>query len=523
MNLDLKQMTLHQKIGQLIMFGFDALTLNEHAIRLIKEYQVGNVILFTRNIKTPEQVFALTRALQKLAMETIGVPLLIAIDQEGGMVTRIRSHATFFPGAMTVAATGRPQDAEKLGYMMGSELRALGINMNLAPVFDVNNNPNNPVIGVRSYSDDSQTVAHFATAATHGLQKNVLATAKHFPGHGDTHVDSHLALPVVNWDEARLQAVELYPFKQAIEAGIKAIMSSHVSFPSLDSSGLPSTLSKPILTDLLRHKMGFEGLIITDCMQMKAIRNAFTTPEATYLSIMAGADMVCISHSEVFQTEAVKLLQARADSGDLPEAVLDARVANILRIKASLPAYNEPQDYATVRLHVENPENRAFSERVVRDAVTLVKGKPIVLNPNALLIQMAPQATSFADDTDGEANIEMSLKHAFPKLKVITLKPDFKEDALNRVYKQAQTHPQVIVCSYNANIYPNQIKLIETLIDQGADVHVMAMRNPYDLFHTDKIKQYVCFYEYTPYAVNALIAYLKGDLIPSGELPIHHV
>jgi len=182
---DVANLTLEEKIGQLLMFGFDGEDLNDHTIELIKKYKAGNVILFTRNIKSGEQLFKLNQNLQKLAYESIGIPLFVGIDQEGGMVTRIQQGATFFPGAMTLAANDSLEDCYEVANLMGKELKALGINMNFAPVLDVNNNPKNPVIGVRSFSDNPQTVSDYGTEFMKGLQNHVIATGKHFPGHGD--------------------------------------------------------------------------------------------------------------------------------------------------------------------------------------------------------------------------------------------------------------------------------------------------------------------------------------------------
>ena len=252
---DIDKLTIDEKIGQLIMCGFDALELNDHIINLIKNYHVGNVILFTRNVKSMKQVFELNKNLQKLALKNLGIPLLISIDQEGGMVTRIKNEATFFPGAMTIASSNNLDNAYLSGKYMGEELINLGINMNLAPSLDVNNNPLNPVIGVRSYSDDPKVVSEFGIMTIKGLQENVIATAKHFPGHGDTQVDSHLALPEINYGKKRLEAIELYPFKNAIKNGVKAIMSSHINFPAYTEDNLPTTLSKKCLTGLLREEL----------------------------------------------------------------------------------------------------------------------------------------------------------------------------------------------------------------------------------------------------------------------------
>ena len=254
-NID--NLTLDEKIGQLLMFGFDALELNDHAIELIKEYHFGSIILFTRNVKTMKQLFDLNKNLQKLAMSSLKIPLFISIDQEGGMVTRLKSGGTYFPGAMTLSASNSSDNSYLCGKFMGKELVSLGFNMDLAPVLDVNNNPLNPVIGVRSFSDNPEVVSEYGIQFMKGLQENVIATAKHFPGHGDTNTDSHLSLPLISHGVERLDAVELYPFKKAIDNGIKAIMSSHINFPAYTEKGLPTTLSKKCLTGLLREKLGF--------------------------------------------------------------------------------------------------------------------------------------------------------------------------------------------------------------------------------------------------------------------------
>ena len=233
-----------EKIGQLFMFGIQKDHLDETTLEMIVKYKLGNVILFARNCVSPKQIFELNQALHQQAIKHLRVPMFISIDQEGGMVTRIFNGSTFFPGSMTITATNDIRYATTNGEYMGEELDALGINMNLAPILDVNNNPKNPVIGVRSYSDDPKIVSNYATAFFKGLQKHVLATGKHFPGHGDTHLDSHLALPKVGYDRARLEAVELVPFKHAIQEGIHALMTSHIDFPAFTEGGLPATLSK---------------------------------------------------------------------------------------------------------------------------------------------------------------------------------------------------------------------------------------------------------------------------------------
>ncbi|TCO68672.1 beta-glucosidase-like glycosyl hydrolase [Caldanaerobacter subterraneus] len=291
----IEEMTLEEKIGQMLMIGFPSAFYDDHIRELVTSYKIGNVILFSRNVQDARQVMDLCTDIQKEAIENTGIPAFISIDQEGGMVTRIYRGATYLPGNMAIGATKDPENAYKVGEIAGRELRTIGININFAPVMDVNNNPLNPVIGVRSYGENPEDVANFGINYIKGLQKEgVIATAKHFPGHGDTTVDSHLDLPKVNHGKDRLYEVELYPFKKAVENGVDAIMTAHILFPALEDSKVPATLSYNILTRILREEFKFDGLIITDCMEMNAIAKYFGTQKAASMAIKAGADIVLV-------------------------------------------------------------------------------------------------------------------------------------------------------------------------------------------------------------------------------------
>lgn len=511
-DLDLKK-----KIGQLLMFGFDATEVNEHAIHMIRDLNIGNVILFTRNIESPKQLHKLTFDLQELAMTHIGIPLFIAIDQEGGMVTRIRQGGTFFPGAMTISATDNPDHATWVGETMGMELAMLGINVDFAPVLDVNINPRNPVIGVRSYSDDEERVARFGTAFIKGLQKHVIATAKHFPGHGDTHLDSHLALPRVDVDRRRLEQVELHPFKVAIEEGVQAIMSSHIVFKALDDR-FPATLSHPILTDLLRKELGFDGLIFTDCLQMKAIQNTYTTPKAAVMALYAGANVMCVCHSEDLQESAQKEIFRAVFEHELSSSLIDERVSRVLARKASLQPFR--YSYSDVLEHVGTKEAKDRAQAIVTQAVTRVKGKVFQPKDRTLLIGILPKATSIADETDGKSDFYDRLKEALPSFDVLSFDLGIDQPDIDKAVTCARDYDQVVLCTYNANTDLGQQNLIETIVSLGVEHHVIAMRNPYDLVFVPTIENYVCFYENTPNAREALIDYLKGTRIPEGSLPI---
>lgn len=515
------QLTIEEKIGQMMMVGFDALTPNDHIIDMIEKLKIGNVILFARNVQTPEQLFILNQNLQKLAMTSIGIPLFISIDQEGGMVTRIFNGATFFPGAMTIAATKHASYANQLGDIMGEELLHLGINMNLAPVLDVNNNPKNPVIGVRSFGDDPHTVATFGMAMIKGIQKHIIAVGKHFPGHGDTHTDSHMALPTVEHDLERLQAVELVPFKKAIQCGLKGIMSSHINFPALTEAGRPTTLSKNVMTGLLREQLQFEGLIVSDCMQMKGIQNHYTTPEACVMAIDAGINIVCVSHSKDLQTQSYFRLLEAAKQNLLPTSLIDERVARILKFKKDNIRLHLNQSYAAVQPHIENEHHRYLSYHVVKKAATLVKGNPLKLGADALLIAILPMATTIADEKDAPFDFIQSVKEQLPQLESIISPVEPSDEDILRIIETAKSHQQIIMTSYNANIYQQQLDLINRLHTLDKEVHIISMRNPYDLHLTNVIKHYVCLYENTPNAMKVLLEYLKGDLKLEGKVPIH--
>ena len=330
------EMTIEEKVGQLIMVGFEGTQANEAIETHIRERFVGGVVLFSRNIQSPKQTAELTNELQRLASATAHqIPLFIGIDQEGGWVIRLRDGATVLPGNMALGATDSTELAERAGEITAVELAAVGVNLNFAPVMDVNNNLHNPVIGRRSFGESSGLVSRLGVAYIRGLQRNgVLATAKHFPGHGDTTVDSHFDLPTVNHDLERIHALELQPFRAAIDADVAAIMTAHIVYPALDANR-PATLSPTILTDLLRKQLRFDGLIITDDMEMKAIDDRYRSGEAAVMAIEAGADIVMVLWTPAKQIEVFDSLLSAVKSGRISQARLDQSVKRILKSKGA--------------------------------------------------------------------------------------------------------------------------------------------------------------------------------------------
>ncbi|PUU89567.1 MAG: beta-N-acetylhexosaminidase, partial [Halanaerobium sp.] len=331
----LENMTLAEQVGQLFLVGFHSQTIDSQIKDLLENYYVGGVIYFTRNIENLEQTQKLSKNLQELALNNgARIPLFIAVDQEGGKVRRIKD-LSYFPANQTLGAAGNQERTRKTAAITARELKGVGVNLNLAPVLDVNNNPNNPVIGERSFGAEPELVAKMGAAYIKGLQsEGIIAAAKHFPGHGDTVTDSHTALPVINHSRARLDAVELYPFKKAIEVGVEVIMAAHIYFPAIETeAGIPATLSKAVLTDLLREELDFRGLIITDDMEMGAITKNFGTVQGAVRSIKAGSDIVLISHSYDLQKEALAAVTAAVKNGEITKKRIKESVKRILKLK----------------------------------------------------------------------------------------------------------------------------------------------------------------------------------------------
>ncbi len=321
-------------IPSLFCIGLPGPELDDSTRRLL-DRGVGGVILFARNVRSPEQVARLCHDLKAYA----GRPLLITIDQEGGRVARLREGFTAIPAMRDLGATGDGALGREVGRVLGRELKAVGIDLNFAPVMDVDSNPANPVIGTRSLARDPETVARLGVALAQGMQEvGVAACAKHFPGHGDTDTDSHLALPRLGHGMDRLKAVELLPFRAAIAGGVASIMSAHVVFEALDS-GVPGTLSKKVMTDLLAGEMGFGGLRISDCMEMKAIANGqgwCGVVGASVKALQAGVDLVLISHGHDLAHAAMDAAEKALNAGELAHArVADAEA----RLKVVLECY----------------------------------------------------------------------------------------------------------------------------------------------------------------------------------------
>lgn len=358
-------MTDRDTIGQLFMVGFQGTDLSPEFIDWLHECRPGGVILFSRNLVDAEQIARLTNSLQEHAPNP---PLLIAIDQEGGRVSRLPQDFTVFPSAASIAACQSTDVAYATAEITAKELRAVGINMNMAPVLDVNSNPANPIIGNRSYGEHAEQVSHFGLAVMQGLQDHgVIPCGKHFPGHGDTMTDSHKVLPVVSSSRTRLEEVELAPFRHAIQHGLPTIMTAHVHYPALDPDA-PATLSRFILTDLLRNELGFEGVTLTDDMEMRAILDHSTIGEASIRALQAGADMILICHQHARQSEAIFAIEKAVEEGELSMEDLSTHAERIWKLKEKFLSSRKPITPSLVAQTVGIPQHKQLREKIQRVA-----------------------------------------------------------------------------------------------------------------------------------------------------------
>lgn len=414
------EMTLDEKIGQMLMPDFrqwkqagesevqDFTEMNEEVAEIIDEFDLGGVILFAQNVKTTEQTAKLTHDLQQVAIndEDGNLPLLTTIDQEGGIVTRLGT-GTNFPGNMAIGATKNEQSSYDTGSVIGKELNSLGINVNFAPSVDVNNNPLNPVIGLRSFSSNPDLVAKLGVKMIEGIQSNgVAAAAKHFPGHGDTATDSHYGLPKVDKSLEELKKVELKPFQAAIDNGVDMIMTAHIQFPQIEKDTytsikdgqeiqIPATLSDDILTGLLREDMNFDGVIITDALNMAAIAENFGEVETVKMAFEAGVDIALMptilrSKADVPKLRAiVDGVKEAVESGEISEEKINESATRVVKLKIDRGVMNVANDNKTVEEKIANAksivgskENRDVERRVSAEAITVVKNEENILPLN---------------------------------------------------------------------------------------------------------------------------------------------
>ncbi len=507
-------MNITTKIGQHFVCGFPGTTMDEAFTEAVRTHKIANVILFARNIESKEQVKRLCEDIQALVRKECGTDALIGIDQEGGMVTRLSEDCTNVPSAMALSAIGESSAAYEAGVITASELNALGIGCDFAPVLDVNSNKVNPVIGVRSFGDTKQKVIEYGLAMAEGLQgKGIMAVGKHFPGHGDTHLDSHLALPKVISDREELEE-HISPFRAAINGGLQGIMSSHILFPALEKEDIPATMSRCILTDFLKGELGFKGLIFTDCMEMQAIGRYYGTVDASLSALQAGADMVCISHHVELACKAIDLVHEAVSDGRLSEEEFSASTQKILLAKSML-AEQEKIDFSVVGCADHKRRNQALVEKslcLVNERGFLLGDKPLFVAPrlfNATYVSNLHDTLSFAPEME---------KRLGGGSMVVSDDPQAKE--IESVATKAPFYTSVVVGTCNGHLFTGQLALVEKLAKLGLPVCAVALRNPYDLSSLPQSVQSYATFAYRREALDALAKVLAKKLIPTGNLPV---
>ncbi|MFD7835209.1 glycoside hydrolase family 3 protein [Streptomyces sp. NPDC059761] len=547
-------MSLAEKIGQLFVsraYGHSATDPDpadaeqnlklfgvRTAAELVSRYHLGGIIYFSsaHNTRGPQQIAELSAALQRAAAGTgSGIPLLLSTDQEHGAVARIGKPATLLPGAMALGArhgagatgsgtggtdTGSDSaaaaDARRAARIAGAELAAMGIRQDYAPVADVNVNPANPVIGVRSFGSDPQAVAALVAAQVRGYQgAGVAATAKHFPGHGDTETDSHVGLPVMRHSRAQWEELDEPPFRAAVEAGVDAVMTAHIVFPALDPSGDPATLSGPIVTGILRERLGFRGVVVTDALDMAGVRQKYGDDRVPVLALKAGCDQLLnppdlgLAHRSVL---------AAVEAGELTQARIEESVLRILELKARRGLFDAAHTAAgRTDALVGIPAHLAAADEIAAGTTTLLANpvKLLPLDPTAappvLVTGTDPASPS---GTTGPPTAVLARELTALGCRATAVPPA-------RAVAAAPGNAAVLVCTYNVPEGDDpQRTLVTELLATGVPVVVVAIRNPYDPARLPACAAELATYTWTDVEMRAAARVVTGAVRPTGRLPV---
>lgn len=490
-----------------MMFSFNGYSVPDDILELVKQGEVVSFCIFKKNIHSPAQLRDIAESIHNAAREGGQLTPIIGIDQEGGQLMAVANGATEMPGNMALGATRSAELAEEYGRVTARELLAMGANMNFAPTLDVNNNPLNPVIGIRSFGDDPKWVAELGLGLIKGVQsQGVIATAKHFPGHGDTDSDSHLAAPVVAHDMERLRAIELVPFLKAIEGNVGAIMSAHIIFQALDPENA-ATISPKVLTEFLREELGYNGLIVTDAMDMHAVSRLGAIPSTTG-AVNAGADLIMLGH-----------LENQADiHWHLKPSYSAQSIARIQEAQRRVPS--ELLDFSIVG----SAEHIAVAQKIADRSITVVRDfdRLLPLNKERSLGVVTVQATNLTP-----ADSSAFIKNKFPDA-IVARKSDAvthvlpfnaDDDGIRQALDAVAGLDVVVVGTITANNDPSQGAFVNALIERGQQVIVVALRTPYDLVAFPQLRAYLCAYGIREVTTEAIARVLFGEIEATGILP----
>ena len=531
-------LTLRQKVGQLIMpwvlgdFAPEGAPSHDRILEYIEDQGIGGVIM---SVGSPTEVAAKLNDFQAHS----NIPLLVAADLETGAGFRMRGAvqmpgtielggATDFPSLMAVGATADPQLAYEMGRITAREARGVGIHIPFAPVLDVNNNPDNPIINVRSFGENPEDVADLGAAFVRGVQEHgAIATGKHFPGHGDTETDSHLGLPVIPHSRARMDSVEIFPFRHAIEAGMGAVMTAHISVPSLDGGvGDPATLSSAVLTDLLRDEMEFDGLLFTDAMDMSAISRGFGAEEASVRAIEAGADVILMPPSV---ERAVEGIAAAVESGRIEASRIDASVRRILETKKQMGLDRD----RTVQIDqigqvVGIPAHTQVAAEIAERSITLLHNGgnllPLLGTRSARVMSVSFRRTS---DVLAGRYFNTRLRQTYPRLTTAGLDVNSGPALYEDLLRQARQQALVILSTYvTAFSQSGSLALPEEVVDFAGQLTkigvphiVISFGNPYLITELPDVRAYMLAWSGSEVSQTAAAQALFGDIEISGRVP----
>ncbi|WP_395371126.1 glycoside hydrolase family 3 protein [Streptomyces tubercidicus] len=539
----ISRMTPEEKAGQLFVmrvFGHSATdpdpadaAANQkeigvaNAAELIAKYHVGGIIYFgwAHNTREPHQIADLSNGIQKAAAaQRLPVPVLISTDQEHGIVARVGAPATLFPGAMALGAGGSREDARTAARIAGEELFAMGIRQDYAPDADVNVNPANPVIGVRSFGADPQAVARMVTAEVKGYQgAGIAACAKHFPGHGDTDTDSHVGLPYIHHSAEEWERLDAPPFRAAIAAGIDSIMTAHIVVPAFDPSEDPATLSRPLLTGILRERLGYDGVVVTDSLGMEGVRVKYGDARVPVLALKAGVDQLlnppdlALAHGAV-----LKALK----EGELTERDLDAKLLRILLLKERRGLFRDPYTtHRAVDRAVGTRAHLATADRIADRTTTLLRNDTGILplsRRRERRVLVAGVDAAAPSGTGGPPTTVLA--RALTELGfTATALPTGMTPTRQRIDEAVAAlgeRDAVVVATYNVTAGSAQRKLVDALLATGKPVVQLAVRNPYDIAQLGGVRAALASYSWTDVELRAAARVIAGQRDPAGRLPV---
>lgn len=508
----IESMTLEHKVGQMFMVNLFGAGLSEAGRDILQRWQPGAVLLMNSNIQTPAQITQLVNTYQETITQAGGVPLFVATDQEGGIIARLQEGFTEWPVPMLLTAANDAELAARVGAAMGTELGAVGVNMNLAPVADLQTNLNNPIIGRRSPGSDPQLVGQMIAGLIEGMRSvGVMATAKHFPGHGDSDEDSHTTLPNLTLDRPRLDAVELLPFQMAIEAETGAIMTAHIWFSALDpDTPLPASLSRNVVTGLLRNDLAYQGIIMTDAMDMDAIDTNYSPEEAAVLAVQAGIDLLAIGANagEGIQDRAMQAIVDAVNAGEIEEARIDESVRRILSEKQRYGVLDwSPLDPATVDERLNLDAHTALVEQIFQAGVTVARDRNNVLpfdeQDSITIVYPGNRTSIWVKCREYSDSVSWMSYSDTPTAEEIA--------SAGRLAEQVDT---VVIFTRDAYFNEDLQAMVQAVPESQA--FVVALISPFDLLRFPFISGYMMTYSPLDPAISTACGILFGEMTAQG-------